>query len=73
MMPCLTSTSTHSISFKKNIRPGVCCVRITRRLSFPFTITVDESTEDVLNWAGMTEDGTLVHKSARLPRVIFVR
>ncbi len=38
-----------------------------------FTITVDESAEDVLEWSGMTEDGSPIQKSARLPRVIFVR
>lgn len=38
-----------------------------------FTITVDESAEDVLEWSGTTEDGSTIHKSARLPRVIFVR
>ena len=38
-----------------------------------FTITVDESAEDVLEWSGMREDGSAIHKSARLPRVIFVR
>ena len=38
-----------------------------------FTITMGESAEDVLEWSGMTEDGSPIHKSARLPRVIFVR
>ena len=38
-----------------------------------FTITVDESAEDVLEWSGITEDGFSIHKTARLPRVIFVR
>jgi len=38
-----------------------------------FTITVDESVEDVLEWSSMTEDGSPIQKSARLPRVIFVR
>jgi hypothetical protein len=38
-----------------------------------FTITVDESTEDVLEWSSIKEDGSAIHKSARLPRVIFVR
>jgi hypothetical protein len=38
-----------------------------------FTITVDESAEDVLEWSCITEDGSSIQKSARLPRVIFVR
>jgi hypothetical protein len=38
-----------------------------------FTITVDESTEDVLEWSGIKEDGSPIHKSARLPRVIMIR
>lgn len=38
-----------------------------------FTITVNESAEDVLDWSGMREDGLLIQKSARLPRVIFVK
>ncbi len=29
--------------------------------------------EDVLEWSGMTEDVFFIHKTARLPRVIFVR
>jgi len=31
------------------------------------------SAEDVLEWSGITEDGSSIRKSARLPRVIFVR
>ena len=38
-----------------------------------FTITVDESAEDVLEWSGTLDDGSPVRKTARLPRVIFVR
>ncbi len=38
-----------------------------------FTITMDESTEDMLEWSGITDDGSAVQKSARLHRVIFVR
>ena len=38
-----------------------------------FTVTVDESTEDVLEWSGITESGAPIGKSARLPRVIFIR
>ena len=38
-----------------------------------FTITVDESTEDTLEWSTINEDGSPIKKSARLPRVIFVR
>jgi hypothetical protein len=38
-----------------------------------FTTTVDESAEDVLEWSGTAEDGAAIRKSARLPRVIFVR
>ena len=34
---------------------------------------VDESTADLIGWAGSASDGTLVRKHARLPRVIFVR
>jgi len=38
-----------------------------------FTVTVDESVEESLTWNASSEDDTLIRKSARLPRVIFVR
>ena len=38
-----------------------------------FTITVDESSEEILTWNAATEDGVPLRKSARLPRVIFMR
>jgi hypothetical protein len=38
-----------------------------------FTITVDEAAEDTITWAATAADGTPLVKSARLPRVIFVR
>ena len=38
-----------------------------------FTITVDETAEETLQWSVLSEDGALIRKSARLPRVIFVR
>ena len=38
-----------------------------------FTITIDESTEDTLEWSSLSENKTPTIKSARLPRVIFIR
>jgi hypothetical protein len=38
-----------------------------------FTITVDETNEEILTWTVATDDGAPLHKSARLPRVIFMR
>jgi hypothetical protein len=38
-----------------------------------FTITVDETAEDILKWETISNDGIPIRKSARLPRVIFVR
>lgn len=38
-----------------------------------FTMTVDESSQDVLSWISRAADGTSVRKIARLPRVIFIR
>ncbi len=38
-----------------------------------FTITVDEAAEETIRWTATAGDGTPLTKSARLPRVIFVR
>ncbi|MDZ4252334.1 MAG: DUF3375 family protein, partial [Sulfuritalea sp.] len=38
-----------------------------------FSTVVDEATQDVITWEVVTEDGFAMHKSARLPRIIFVR
>lgn len=38
-----------------------------------FTITVDEAAEETIPWTATAADGTPLAKSARLPRVIFVR
>ncbi|MGB6223036.1 DUF3375 domain-containing protein [Haloferula sp.] len=38
-----------------------------------FKITIDESSEEILVWESLVEGGIPLHKSARLPRVIFVR
>ncbi len=38
-----------------------------------FTMTVDESQEEILSWISSFEDGNVVRKTARLPRVIFIR
>lgn len=38
-----------------------------------FSITVDESAEEILQWEAADGEGGAVRKTARLPRVIFVR
>jgi len=38
-----------------------------------FNTVVDEETPDVITWEAKVDDGAMVHKAARLPRVIFVR
>ncbi len=38
-----------------------------------FKVTVDEASEEILEWETISQDETSVHMSARLPRVIFVR
>jgi hypothetical protein len=38
-----------------------------------FTMTVDESREEILEWETQSEDAPPVRRSVRLPRVIFVR
>lgn len=38
-----------------------------------FSPVVDETTPDVIAWDVTADDGAIVHKTARLPRVIFVR
>ena len=38
-----------------------------------FTVAVDESAEEVLEWDGITEEGLSIHKTARMPRVIIVQ
>jgi methionine synthase II (cobalamin-independent) len=41
--------------------------------SASFNTVVDETTPDVITWEATVDDGAMVHKTARLPRVIFVR
>jgi hypothetical protein len=38
-----------------------------------FNTVVDEATQDVIAWEVTTDDGAVVRKTAKLPRVIFVR
>ncbi|MBW8066401.1 MAG: DUF3375 family protein [Ferrovum sp.] len=38
-----------------------------------FTTVVDESTRDLIGWEATAEDGGAVHRTATLPRMIFVR
>jgi len=38
-----------------------------------FSVAVDDSTEDLLEWSAKGENGESFRKSARLPRVIFLR
>lgn len=38
-----------------------------------FSTVVDEATQDAITWGATADDGAIVHKSARLPRIIFVR
>ena len=38
-----------------------------------YNATVDETAEDVLSWRSPDSEGREIHKTARLPRVIFVR
>lgn len=38
-----------------------------------FSTVVDETTRDVIAWEAKTDDGVVVRKAAKLPRVIFVR
>lgn len=38
-----------------------------------FSTVVDEATRDVVVWEATADDGAVVHKTARLPRIIFVR
>ena len=38
-----------------------------------FKTVVDEAANETIDWPALTSDGTPVRKSARLPRVIFLR
>ncbi|QKE37855.1 DUF3375 domain-containing protein [Ferrovum myxofaciens] len=38
-----------------------------------FAAVVDESTRDLVGWETTAEDGVIVHRTANLPRMIFVR
>jgi hypothetical protein len=38
-----------------------------------FRTVVDEQTPDIVTWEVATNDGAVAHKSAKLPRIIFVR